>query len=496
MSKNNKALAKTSSGLALALVLAGCAVGPDFVRPGLDRNAGYGEAAPMPATAQAQADSVTPPRFQYGADIPAQWWTVFRSPRLNALVEQALRANPNIKAAEAALVVAQESVRAQRGAYLPQVSANFNPTRQKSAGILSPALDSGANPYNLHTAQLNISYMADVFGLNRRTVESLEAQSEFQHYQLRAAHLSLSSNVVASVVQIAGLSGQIEATEASIGIVSEQLGIQRKQLEAGAIPEANVIAQEALLAQTQAQLPALRKQLQQQKHLLAALTGGFPGKADDFNFTLAELNMPAELPVSLPSALVEHRPDIRAAEAQLKAASAQIGVAVANMLPQITLSADLGSSALTVGQLFSSGTGFWALAAGVMQPVFQGGTLIHRKRAAEAAFNQSAAQYQATVISAFQNVADSLRALEFDVDGLNAARTAEAATFKSLNIARRQLELGDVSYLGLLTAQQSYQQARLAAVQAETLRLADVAALFQALGGSWNKPQQSAKATP
>jgi NodT family efflux transporter outer membrane factor (OMF) lipoprotein len=303
------------------------------------------------------------------------------------------------------------------------------------------------------------AYVADVFGGTRRQVEALAAEEESQRFQLEAAYLTLTANLVAVVVTEASLRGETAATEEIINIQRQSLDLLRRQFDLGQVAGADVAAQEAALAQAQTALPPLRKQLAQQRHLLAVLIGRFPSEQPNSTFDLASLRLPEELPVSFPSRLVEQRPDIRATEAQLHGASAQIGVAIANMLPQITLSANGGSTALVIGSLFGPGTPFWTAAANAAQTIFDAGTLLHRKRAADAAFDQAAAQYKQTVLTAFQNVADALRAVESDADGLVAATAAERAAASSLEIARRQLATGAVNYLTLLDAQNTYQQA-------------------------------------
>ena len=316
-------------------------------------------------------------------------------------------------------------------------------------------------------------------------MESLKAQADSQRFQLEATYLTLTSNVVAAAVQEAALRGQIAATKRIIEIQSQSLELLQRQYALGQVASSDVAAQEAALAQSQATLPPLEKQLAQQRDLLARLVGRFPSETIAEEFELSSLQLPQELPVSLPSKLVAQRPDVRSAEEQLHSASAEIGVSIANRLPNITLSANVGSSATAISQLFTSGTGFWALAANLTQPIFQGGTLLHRQRAAEAAYDQAAAQYRSTVLTAFQNVADTLHAIQSDADALKAAVAAERAAAKSLAIARSQLELGDISYLALLNAEQTYQQAMINLVQALANRYADTAALFQALGGGW-----------
>jgi len=483
-----RVIALTAVSIALVL-MTGCAVGPNFERPTTPNVDRY-TPQPLPAqTASVEVKGGEVQRFVQDMDIPGQWWTLFHSKPLNDLIEQALKANPDIEAAQAGLRVAWENVYAQRGALFPSIQANFNPTRQKIANELSSPLANGSYIYSLHTAQVSVAYVPDVFGGARRQVESLKAQADSQRFQLEATYLTLTSNVVAAAVQEAALRGQIAATGRIIDIQSQSLELLKRQYELGQIASGDVIAQEAALAQVQAALPPLEKQLAQQRDLLARLAGRFPSELLAGEFELSSLQLPQELPVSLPSKLVAQRPDVRSAEEQLHAASAEIGVSIANRLPNITLSANAGSSATAISQLFTSGTGFWALAANLTQPVFQGGTLLHRQRAAEAAYEQAAAQYRSVVLTAFQNVADSLHAIQSDADALKASVAAERAAAKSLAIARSQLELGQISYLAVLNAEQTYQQAIVSLVQALANRYADTAALFQALGGGWwNRP--------
>jgi NodT family efflux transporter outer membrane factor (OMF) lipoprotein len=471
--------------IAICLLAAGCAVGPDFKRPQPPAVEGY-----RPTTTSLPNDSDAP-NFVQGAEIPNAWWESFNSPPLNALVERALKANPNIDATRAALRSAQESAAAQRGAFWPQVTASLTPTRQKIADSLNSPLNSPVNPFSLHTAQVSVAYAPDVFGGNRRLTESLEAQAEVQGFELEAARLSLAANVVVAAFTEASLRSQIATTEKSIELDTEMLALARRQLALGANSAAGVAAQEATLAQARATLPPLKKQLAQTRDLLIALTGGLPDKDLEQRFELAELHLPQDLPVSLPSRLVEHRPDIRAAEAQAHAAAAQIGVAFANRLPQFTLSANGGSVASALTDLVKAGNGFWEIAGAISQPIFAGGTLAHRQAAAEAAYDQAMSQYRATVVAAFQNVADVLYALEQDTDALHAADAAAQATAHSLAISRRQVELGDISHLAMLNAAQADLQAQIALIQAQVNRLADTAALFQALGGGRQAEQET-----
>ena len=469
----------TTAVFGCATLIVGCAAGPDYVRPA--------DALPKSYTAQATAAAGEGAQtLDTTLDIPAQWWQLFHSPALNELITASLQHNPTMEAAQAALRQAQENVSAQQGAFYPSVDASYAPTRQKVAGTLSSPLASNAYYYNLHTAQVTVSYVPDLFGANRRQVESLQAQARSQRYQLEATRLTLTSNVANAAIQEAMLRAQIGATREMVSAQTTLLAMFRKQFDLGQVAQADVAAQEAALAATEANLPPLEKQLSAQRNLLTALAGRFPEDGAGAAFDLDALQLPATLPLTLPARLVEQRPDVRVAEEDLHAASAQIGVAAANRLPNITLGVNAwGSSASSLSDLFKSGTGFWSLAASVTQPVFDGGMLKHRQGAAQAAYDQAAAQYRGTVIVAFQNVADALNAIEYDATALRAATSAERAAEKSLAIGRRQLALGDISPMALLASEQAWQQARFNLAQARANRLADTVALFQSLGGGW-----------
>jgi NodT family efflux transporter outer membrane factor (OMF) lipoprotein len=471
--------------LAATLLLTGCAVGPDFVTPAPPDRTGYTPEALGSRTAGAKAAGGESQRFVRELDLPGQWWTLFHCRALNSLVETALAASPDIAAAQAALRAAKENLHAQQGLLLPALDANAGAIRQQPAIAVPSDAGTEAPTFNLFTGQLNVSYSPDVFGGTRRSIEALAALADQQRFQLEATYLTLTSNLAGAAVQEASLRSQIAATQRIIKIEADVLELLRRQRALGQVAEADVAAQEAALAQAQQTLPLLQKQLAQQRDLLAALSGGFPSDRLTQRFELAALQLPRDLPVSLPSQLVAQRPDIRAAGANLQAASAQIGVAIANRLPNITLTATTGSTALAVDQLFTSGTGFWSAAGAVTQPIFHGGTLLHRELAAKATFDQAAAQYRGTVITAFQNVADALRAIQSDAVALQRAVAFERAAARSLDIARQRLTLGDINYIGLLTAQQTYQQALINLAQARASRYADTVALFQALGGGW-----------
>jgi NodT family efflux transporter outer membrane factor (OMF) lipoprotein len=476
-------------GAAVALIsgalLTQCAVGPDFATPDAPNVTRYTPEPLAKDTASAATAGGAAQRFVGDLDLPGQWWTLFHSKDLNSLVAKALAANQDLKAAQAALTVAKQNVYAQRGMLFPTVDANYNAIRELEPNSEPSDFVPGSPTYNLFTAQLNVSYTPDVFGGVRRSIESLQAQADSQRFALEATYLTLTSNLAGAAVQEASLRGQIEATKSIIKIETDVLGVMRHQRELGDLAEGDVVAQEAALAQVEQMLPPLEKQLAQQRDLIAALSGGFPSDIMTERFYLAALRLPRDLPVSLPSKLIEQRPDVRAAEANLQSASAQIGVAIANRLPNITLSGNPGSTALAMNQLFTPGTEFWVITGSITQPIFDGGTLFFREQAAKAAFKQAQAQYRSTVIVAFQNVADSLRAIQSDAVALQKAVASERAAGKSLEITRQRMQLGDINYLGLLNAQQTYQTALLSLAQAKAARFADTVALFQALGGGW-----------
>ena len=467
----------------LLIALAGCTVGPDFVRPELAADADYTQQA---FTRTALADIATggaAQRLIAGMDIPGQWWTLFRSPELNALVEEALRANPDVSAAQAALRQANELVYADQASLFPSVGANLSKTREKVSGASTGA--ASAPILTLSSASLNVSYAPDVFGGTRRQIESSTAQAQYQRFALEATYLTLSTNVVNTAVNLASLRDQIAATGQIVQLQSDQLDLLQAQRRLGAIADTDVLTQQTALAQTRATLAPLQKQLAQTRNQLMAYLGRFPNQDKGERFNLASLHLPQELPVSLPSALVSQRPDVRAAEAQLHEASANIGVAVANQLPQFSITGSLGSTVASGSKLFSAGSGVWSLAGAIAQPLFDAGALEHRKRAAVAAYDQSAAQYRGTVITAFQDVANVLRALEADAEALKQQVAAERSAQASLALVQAQYRLGAVAYINLLTAQQTYQNTVLSRVQAQAVRYSDTAALFQALGGGW-----------
>ena len=474
------------SGLCSAtLMLQACAVGPEFKTPAAPQALGY-TAASLPETAgTAGVSGGERQRFVSGGDIPRRWWALFRSKPLNDLIERSLKSNPDIKAAQAALTVVRETALAQNGAYYPSVGAGVSASRQKTSAALSPTPNSGALNFSLYTPQVSVAYVPDVFGLNRRTVESLNANSEQARFALIATQITLTANIVAVAIQEASLRAQIDAMLSIVAADGDALDILREQNARG---YAGVLAVAAQGYNSRKRPPLWRRcanSLPSSAMLLAALSGGYPDQARAEEFTLASLQLPRRLPVSLPSRLVAQRPDVRQAEANLHAASAQIGVAIANRLPNITLSAGAGFAALSANQIFSGNTEFAIAGASLTQPIFDGGALMHKERAAKAAYLQASEQYQSTVLAAFQNVADTLAALVIDATALKSAKAAADAAATALTVTRRQAAAGYGDNLALASAKIIDGQARTGLVQAEANRYLDTAALFQALGGGW-----------
>ncbi|WP_371869128.1 efflux transporter outer membrane subunit [Duganella margarita] len=469
----------------IAAGLGGCALGPNFKSPAAPATAGDSYTpTPLPQqTASAPGVGGTAQQFAFGQEIPAQWWSLFRSPALDQLIRSALEQNPNMAAAEAVLRQAQENYNAQAGNLVyPSVNAQLGGGRQKVSAATAGA---AAGVYNVYNASVNVAYTPDVFGGTRRTLEGAQAAVDYQRFQVEATYLTLSANVVTTAIQEASLRAQLQATREVLDALTKQQNVIEKQFEFGAIPRTTVLSQRNQVAQINATIAPLEKALAAARHQLSVLAGKLPGEAGMPEFTLESLTLPQQLPVSLPSALVRQRPDIRASEEALHQASANIGVATAAQYPQFSLTGSYGSSATTFGKLFDSQTTAWSLLAGVAQPVFNGGALSAQRRAAEAAYDAASAQYRATVLTAFQNVADTLRALEADAAALKSQAEAEALAKETLDLSEQQYKLGGISYLVLLDAQRSYQQTHISLVQAQATRYADTAALFQALGGGW-----------
>jgi NodT family efflux transporter outer membrane factor (OMF) lipoprotein len=476
--------------ICLAATVAGCAVGPDFHKPAPPSLPRYtSQKLPAAVAAKGAADG-GPQVFETGRDVAGAWWGLFRSPRLTALVATALSRNPSLEAARETLRQAQETALAAEGAWFPQIGYNGNRLRQKFSngqlGLSAPVNGFGASEqYTIYTAQLGINYTFDVWGQTRRTVEADQALAEQQRFQLEGAANMLAANTANAAINAAALEAEIEAENKLIGAETRLLNTVRQQFQLGAATGTDVATQEAQLANTQALVVPLQTQLVTTRDQLAAYLGRAPSEADIPPIALSELTLPGDLPVSLSSALVEQRPDVRAAQAQWHAATAQVGVAVANRLPQLTLSGAAGSAPAQFGSLFTPGNAFFQITTQIAGPIFEGGTLLHQQRAAQAAMRSAAANYTGVVVGAFQNVADVLTALTQDALALQANNTAADAAARSLSLAQLQYGAGGVAYPIVLQAQTQYQTAVINLIKARAARYTDTVMLFAALGGGW-----------
>jgi NodT family efflux transporter outer membrane factor (OMF) lipoprotein len=473
----------SSVSILVALGLTGCTVGPNFQSPAAPKVSGYTNTSLKGTVAAADGAASSGQRFAYGADVPGEWWTLFRSKQINALVAEAIANHPSLESAQATLRQAREVANADAGGFFPSANAQIGAERERVPGAVSPT--GQAIIYNLYNTNVPVSYTPDVFGKVARTTESDEAAADNARFELEAAYLSLTANVVTAAINDASYAEQIKVTQDIIDAQKQQVDLLDRQFQLGAVGQADVLSEKAQLAQTLATLPPLQKLRAQGRNQLMALVGRLPSQDHGESVTLAQLNLPRSLPVSLPSKLVRQRPDIQAAEAQMHEASAKVGVATASMLPQISLSAALGTDSLKPDKLFFAQSAAYDAAASASAPIFDAGSLYHNREAAKAAFDAAQAQYRSTVITAFQNVADALRAVQADAATLKAEVEAENTASDSLNIAKAQFSAGSTTFQTVLTAEQTLLTAKVNRARAEAARYADSAALFQAVGGGW-----------
>ncbi len=462
-----------------SVLLAGCNAGPDFKPPAPPSVQNY-TATDLPArTASAPGALGAAQSFTSQVPIGATWWQQFGSPKLNALIEEALQSNPTLEASQATLHQAEQTYAAQAGSTLyPQVDAGLGVGRERfNASGLGQHI---ANTFDLYNASVGVSYNLDLAGGNRRLLEALAAQTDYQRFQLDGARLTVAANVATGAIAQAQLAAQVAASEQILAAQTEQLGLTRQRLALGNVSEVDVLSLQTQVEQTRASVVPLRYRLEQTNHLLAILVGKPPGEAAMPQFTLADFTLPTELPLRVPSELVHQRPDIQASEALLHVANAQYGVAISKFYPQLTLSSNIGS--LTNASLFAPGSMVWGVAGQVAQPLFDAG-LRPGANAAEAGFNAAAANYRQTVLQALRNVADVLRALDNDAQALQAQSAADSSAQRSFELTQQQYHLGAASYVQLLIAQQQAQQTRINLIAAQAQRLADTAALYQAMGG-------------
>lgn len=466
----------------LLFCLAGCAVGPDFVRPTPSPVDSYTQGTEPTATITADGQTQ---HFVKGAAILADWWRLFNSTQLNAVISEAIAGNPTLQAAQASLRQSQENLRAGYGVFFPQFDAGFDATRQKYSPARVGSSVAGSI-FNLFTLSATVSYALDVFGGRRRMVEGLHAQVDMQQAMVRGTYLTLSGNVVNTIIARGAYSEQIKATEQIISLQKEQVEIGEAQALAGTAPYANVLSIKSQLASFEASLAPLKQKLSQTEHLLATLAGRAPAAWTPPPVGLSDLTLPTEIPITIPSELVRRRPDILVSEAALHGASAEIGVATADLFPNFTLNGSYGQSSTSMNDLFKDSSNFWSLGAGVTAPLFHGGTLWFRRKAALEVYQQALATYRQNVLSAFAQVADTLRALEHDAEGLRAQSQALTTAEEALRLIRVNYQAGVVGYLQTIIANGQYHQAQLGYIQAQAQRLQDTVALLVALGGGWN----------
>jgi len=470
-----------STALILAGLLTGCTVGPDFKPPAAPDMPGY-TAVPLGTIGIRTHGFGGWQHFRIGANVSAQWWRDLGSSKLNALIEQAFQASPTLVSAQSTLRQAQEIYAAQEGAMTyPQVDAGFSAQPQRFNPIVL-GQDGKAREFTLFNAGVNVHYQLDLAGGNRRALEALAARAEYRHHELEGTRLTLAGNIVTAVVTQAKLVAQIQSTEAILRAQDEQLHITQERVRLGQGAPDEILALQTQVEQVRAGLPLLRKQCQQNEHLLATLTGRAPEDGSLPTFTLEEFTLPSALPLVVPSELVRRRPDILGAEALLHAANAEYGSAIARLYPQLNLSGSLATQTLIAGALFGPGSAIWNVLGQLTQPLFNP-ALPAEKHAALAAFDAAAANYQSVVLESLRNVADVLRALENDAQALAALAAADAAAQGSLQSVQRQYALGAASYVQQLIAQQAAQQTRINLIAAQAQRLVDSAALYQAMGG-------------
>ncbi len=476
----------TIAGVIAVYSLAGCAVGPNFHSPAPPSTATYTRGQQPGVTTDAPGAGGAAQTLVSDRDIPADWYGLFQSEQLDELVRRALHDSPTVEAAKASLRSAEYTYIAERGAlFLPQADGQLGVTRQRTSGAAFGDPSIPASMFTLYNATVNVSYRLDIFGASRRQLEELRAQTDFQRWELEAANLTLTGNVVTTAFDVASLSDQLAAVKDVVAAETEQYKVVQRQFEVGGASKSDVLSQQAQLAQARAVVPGLEKALAQAQHRLAVLAGSTPDDATVPDFFLDRFTLPTELPVTVPAKLVRQRPDVQAAEAQLHQATAALGLATANLFPQLNLTGSIGTESVTSGGLFGAGTGTWSVGASLLQPLFHGGELRYKRRAAVADLEHADATYRQTVLAAMEEVADTLRALETDARALQAQVDAEKAASDAFEISKKQFRVGGVSYVTVLNAQRLYLEARQSRVQALAARYSDSAALFQALGGGW-----------
>jgi len=466
----------------MLMLLGGCAVGPDFVTPAAPTETRYTK-SPLHQSTSSNIDKHVQ-HMDASSEVEEKWWTVFNSPKLDLLVQQALLASPTIQASNATLHQSQNNLRAGYGIFFPKIELDAGASRNRSAPTQT-GLSNNGSIYNLVTVSGSIGYSLDMFGGERRMVEGLQAQADFQRNVTIAAYLSLTANVVNTSIARAAYQNEIRLTQQLIALEIEQLAASMAQFKAGTIPYSSVLLVQSAIAANQSSLAPLKLKYDQSEHLLAILEGIVPANANLTDIEFAEIMLPSNLPLSLPSNLVRQRPDILEAEAQLHAASANIGVATAAMFPSISLSGSYGAAGTNVNNLSLPGGRFWSFGPSIAIPIFQGGTLWFQRKAAINAFEAAQANYRQTVLLAFAQVADTLNGLEHDAENNQAQRESQSIAQENSRLVHVNYTAGLVAYLDVLTADVQLHQAKISYLQTVVQNYQDTVALYVALGGGW-----------
>ncbi|HYL32579.1 MAG TPA: efflux transporter outer membrane subunit [Stellaceae bacterium] len=477
--------------LLVGVLLAGCTVGPNFTPPSPPTDQAYDAARAAPHAVAGEPAQ----RLAIGERITGDWWTLYRSPALDTILKQAIARNRDLAAARANLAAAQNIAAAARGALFPQLDFAASAERQKIS-FAAFGLKQPPATFNVFSVGPTVSYSLDPFGRNRRLVEERQAQADIERYQLTAAYLAVTGNAVTDTIGIAAINAQIAAVDDVVADDQNLLALVQRSVEAGGATDLDIESARSQLATDRTLLPPLQQRLSVARHVLTVLVAQTPGTWTAPDFTLASLTLPADVPVSLPSALVHQRPDILAAEAELHAASASVGVAAAQLYPDITLTATVEQIGLAPHTLLTAGDNVWNFGAGVTTPLFHGGALRAQERAAEDNFDSARATYQQVVLQSFAQVADTLDALAHDTRLLGEQRAALDSSRRSLDLTRRAYQAGDVALLQVLDASRLYQRARLGYAQAEAQRYVDTAQLFLAMGGGWWERGDLTQAAP
>jgi NodT family efflux transporter outer membrane factor (OMF) lipoprotein len=471
-----------------ALILAGCAVGPDFKSPPAPAAEGYLHPAPAPG----KTDARDLQQLLSGAEVAAQWWQLFQSPVLDEVVRAALAESPTLAAADATLAQAREQVVIARAALLPSLSANAGAQHSRAVtgvpGLGAPGSSSGSGS-NLYSLGLSASYSLDLFGGIRRNIEQQSALAQYQRYELAAAYLTLTGDVVNEALTIAATRLQVATTEELIEVDRKNLALTQREFEVGTATRADVLTADSQLAADLTQLPTLHKQLEQAYDALSVLVGRSPAEWKSHEFDIGELTLPREVPLSLPARLVRQRPDVLAAEAQLHASNAAIGVAIAQEFPSLDLSASVTRQALEAGALFHQFNTLWDAGGALALPIFAGGAQAAQVRAVRDTHTAQAATYRAVVLEALGQVADDLWALQYDAQLLTVDRHSVEVASEALKLQQKSYAVGTTSVLSLITAERTYAQARLSYATAQIQQFQDTAGLLVALGGGWWQEQ-------